>query len=335
MAQPHDHLFQVLFSDPEHGGPLLRSALPPSLVAAIDWSTLTRRPAGQRTARGGRTICDVLFTARTREHRPLLLYLVLEHKSQGHRFDALQLLEQVVAVLRTHRREHPGDRHLPPVLPIVVHADHRPWRSPLQLTELFDTARVPADLQRHLPSFEYLLDDLHDQPPTKLRERALTVFGLCALAALQYLPAAGRDVETFAAWVDEWRDVHEQAARMAAAGTARDAYDAVVHYILVTSDLPRRQVHRVLQQRLSSSAMKNFRSTLDQTREEGKAEGRAVGKAEGRAELVLRQLHKRFGAAVTPAVEQRVRAASLDELDRYGERLLDAASIDEVFAEGS
>jgi len=87
--------------------------------------------------------------------------------------------------------------------------------------------------------------------------------------------------------------------------------------------------------------MKNFRSTLDQTRDEGRAEGKAEGKAEGmakgqaegRTELLLRLLRKRFGNAVTTKVEDQVRSASLDELDRYGERLLDAATINEVFAD--
>jgi len=323
VAQPHDHLFQALFTDPEHAGPLLRSALPPSLVEAIDWPTLTRRPAMQRDARGRKTICDVLFSVETGNATPLFLYLVLEHKSQGDGFDALQLLDQVVSVLRTHRREHPGEPNLPAVLPIIVHAGPRPWRSPRQVRELFDVERLPADLRQHLPAFEYRLDDLHDQPPAKLRERALSVLGLCALSALQYLPSAGRRVETFAAWVDEWRDVHEQAAQLTSASSARDIYDAVVHYILQTSNLPRPQVHRVLQKRLSSSAMKNFRSTLDQTRDEGKAEGRT--------ELVLRLIRKRFGTAVTTEVEDQVRNASLDDVDRYVERLLDAATIDDVF----
>lgn len=62
-----------------------------------------------------------------------------EHKSQSRRFDALQILEQVTAVLRTHRREHPRDRFLPAVLPVVLHADTRPWRSPRNVRDLFDT----------------------------------------------------------------------------------------------------------------------------------------------------------------------------------------------------
>ena len=32
VAQPHDHLFRLVFGDPEHAVPLLRSALPPAVA---------------------------------------------------------------------------------------------------------------------------------------------------------------------------------------------------------------------------------------------------------------------------------------------------------------
>jgi predicted transposase YdaD len=41
---PHDALFKTIFSQPEHAAGELRLALPPSLVAHIDFATLTLRP---------------------------------------------------------------------------------------------------------------------------------------------------------------------------------------------------------------------------------------------------------------------------------------------------
>ena len=62
---------------------------------------------------------------------------------------------------------------------------------------------------------------------------------------------------------------------------------------------------------------------------EGMAEGRAEGKAEGKAEIVLKQLSLRFGP-LDGGVTTRVRAATVADLDRFAERLLTAASVDEV-----
>lgn len=327
MDQPHDRLFQLVFADPEHAGPLLRSGLPAPIVATIDWPTLTRCEPVHRGRKGKRTVCDVLFSVRLVAGGELLLYVVLEHKSRSKRFDALQMLEQVTAVLRTHRREHPDDSYLPPVLPIVVHADQRPFASPLQVRELFDLERIPATLHRFLPSLEYMLDDLHDQPPERLRQRALTVYGLCSLAMLQYLPPAARDEATFAAWVDAWCDVQENAARLADTVSGRDLWDAVVDYVLATSDLPRPVIGRVLTRRLTQTAMKKFVSTAQQIRNEGLA----TGITKGRVDTLLRQLTHRFGVEATRSVEDRIRAASIADLDRFAERVLDAATIDDVF----
>lgn len=329
MDQPHDRLFRLVFADPAHAGPLLRSALPPAVAAAIDWPTLTRCVPALRGRRSKQTLCDLLFSVALRTGDPVLVYVVLEHKSKSTRFDALQMLEQVAAVLRTHRRSHPDEPFLPPVLPLVVHADQRPWASPLQVRQLFDLDRIPTELHRFLPSLEYVLDDLHEQEPAALRRRALSVFGLCTLASLQFLPPAQRDEATFAAWVDAWLDVQEQAARLADTVTGRELFDAVVEYVLATSRLPFAAWNRVLTRRLTGSPMKKLVSTLQQLRNEGRAEG----KAEGKAETLLRLISRRFGSDAAAAVASRVRTADLADLDRYLDRLLDASAPDDVFGD--
>ncbi|MBK8979220.1 MAG: hypothetical protein IPM29_25265 [Planctomycetes bacterium] len=48
--------------------------------------------------------------------------------------------------------------------PIFVHADHRPFGSPLRLRDLFDLAHISTALHRFRSSPEFLLDDLHTGP---------------------------------------------------------------------------------------------------------------------------------------------------------------------------
>lgn len=54
-----------------------------------------------------------------------------------------------------------------------------------------------------------------------------------------------------------------------------------------------------------------------------------VGRAEGRVELQQRQLTRRFGA-LPPAAMERLSAATIDELDAIGERLLSAKDLTEA-----
>lgn len=326
MAQRHDHLFQVLFGDEREARPLLRTTLSPAIEQSIDWSSLTRLRATQRGRRGKRTICDLLFSVRLRTGPPLLLYVVLEHKSKSTRFDALQMLEQVTAVLRQFRRENPRERFLPPVLPVVVHADQQPWRSPLQVRDLFDLANIPAALHHHLPSLAFVLDDVREQPPDQLRRRALGILGLCGLSTLQYLPPAARDPAAFEGWLAEWRDVLQRASRFADETSNEALFEAVVDYVLDTCDLDHRFLRRVMDHQLTDDAMnKKFVSTRTQIRNEGIAEGRV--------DLLRRLLTRRFGAEAAKAVEERLQGASNAQLDRFADRVLDAKTIDDVFAD--
>jgi predicted transposase YdaD len=61
----------------------------------------------------------------------------------------------------------------------------------------------------------------------------------------------------------------------------------------------------------------------------GRAEGRVEGKAEGRAALLTRQLTLRFGPLPADAVAT-LGAASIEELDAIGERLLVAQTLNEA-----
>ena len=65
-------------------------------------------------------------------------------------------------------------------------------------------------------------------------------------------------------------------------------------------------------------------------REEGREEGRREGR-EGEIRLLRRLLQRRFGDL--PAwVGERFAGASPEELEKWGERLLDAVILEDVFA---
>lgn len=77
-----------------------------------------------------------------------------------------------------------------------------------------------------------------------------------------------------------------------------------------------------------------YRQAVNEGRQEGIEEGIEKGRVEGEATLLLRLLERRFGP-LSKAARQRVAAADADALLIYGERTLDAKSLDEVFADSS
>lgn len=71
---------------------------------------------------------------------------------------------------------------------------------------------------------------------------------------------------------------------------------------------------------------------LAQGREEGREEGRQIGRREGERDIVARQLEHKFGS-LDAAVEARLDRADLDTLQAWSERLLDASTLEEVWAD--
>jgi hypothetical protein len=95
----------------------------------------------------------------------------------------------------------------------------------------------------------------------------------------------------------------------------------LVDYVFATSGLPAQDVQRLLTRRFPDPAMKSkFVSTAQQLRNEANAS------------TLLRQITRRFGEPDAKVVE-RVQKATRETLNRWLDRILDAASLDELFAD--
>lgn len=66
--------------------------------------------------------------------------------------------------------------------------------------------------------------------------------------------------------------------------------------------------------------------------QQGEERGRKEGRKEGQAELLVRQLELRF-VNLPEGISEHVQQASDTDLTRWAERVITAASLDEVFAE--
>jgi len=65
------------------------------------------------------------------------------------------------------------------------------------------------------------------------------------------------------------------------------------------------------------------------TAQDLRAEGRVEGRVEGEANVLVRLLTRKFGP-LPESTEAAIRAASLEQLDAWTDRVLDATSLDEV-----
>jgi len=340
VATPHDSLFRDTFAQPEHAAPLLRALLPAPLVATIDWAELRPAPSPQVDEQQNAQQTDLLFA--TRLHgRPVLLYVLCEHKSRPDPWTALQVLAYVVGIWKDLRRQRPRPKQLPPILPVVVSFGRRRWRASTDLASLLDLGGMSAE-QRNvvltaMPQFAFTPHDFAGKTGSEVRNMGLSVLGLCTVALQQFVAPVGHDDEAAVRAIAEWADVARQ---VLTAPTGQHAADALSSYLLKVTKLGARRLRIVFDQHIGAPAMKKFESTYDRiTREseaKGKAEGEAKGKAEGErtgaAKVLVRQLRRRFGV-VPETTAARIAAASAADVDRWTDRVLDAETLADVFTD--
>jgi len=328
VVNPHDALFRAAFADPREAAALIRSALPADIAEAIDWSTL-RRVSGEFVDPELREHrADLLFTA-LMHGRPIYLYVVVEHRSTDQRFLAFDMLRYIVRILERHRAEHPDEKRLPLVLPLVVHHGERPMRSHRRLLRLFDLPREPRDLRRwfasHQPDLRLIVDDLARVGEARLRARALGANAFLSLYCLQFVRGKSDD-EALAAIE---RVAH--LSRQLLAESGKDAFVRLLSWLHHAVQDDTERLRPIFVEAAGSIAEELMTTAADRLIREGRDRGRAEGRAEGRCELVQRQLARRFGP-LGAAHEATLRAASPEDLERWALRLLDAATIDQVFA---
>jgi flagellar biosynthesis/type III secretory pathway protein FliH len=75
---------------------------------------------------------------------------------------------------------------------------------------------------------------------------------------------------------------------------------------------------------------KGMQKGMEKGMEKGMQKGIEQGVGQGEALLLQRQLTRRFGP-LPAAMIARIAAASVEEIETWGDRVLDATSLDEVF----
>jgi len=230
----------------------------------------------------------------------------------------------VHAFLGNARQRDPEALYLPAMLPVVLYQGSRPWTAPtslLELTDLSDEAR--RDLGPYLLSLRYVLDDLRVVEVGEIDARALSPVPRLTLGIMKHHQSG--DVLAF------FHDHAEDIRVLYANKPDRIWLSLLVEYTWKVNRHTNEEDLMALMADLLGQDIEETMQTLGQLlRPEVFEEGVESGVVKGQRELLLSLLVHRFGALPEP-VTRRVASASTAELARWGKRILDAASLDDVF----
>ncbi len=325
IAMHHDALFRYVFGDVAHAAAVLRMILPPEAARHIDWDSLQPVHASMVGDTGKQMHGDLVFKALLTDGRAAFLWLLFEHQSSIDHWMSWRMTGMTVNFLRGWRRKHPAARGLPGVLSVVLHHGTRPWSAPaalINLTDLTDEAR--ADLASHLLSFRFFLHDLHTVPDEDLDTPLLSPLPRLALGSMKHCKSEQLP-GFYLAHTDDVR-------QLLTTEHGRRGLFCIFHYTeSVHPSLDRASIIRLLAP-VVGPELEHTMLTYEQLVEQ-KASEKVFEKAfnKGRQSDLLRLLTRRFGT-LPEAVAARVASAGADDLDQWFDRLLDAASLDEIFA---
>jgi Putative transposase, YhgA-like len=327
MPGPHDLFARYTFGQPERAAAELRAVLPPRLVSQVDWSSLKRESGSVVDPELRETESDLLFSARMRGGRPLLLYVLLEHQSSVDRWMALRMLRYVVRQLEHWRKAQPGSEALPVVVPLVMyHGPDGAWSAPRRVEELFGLPESPEEQQEWralLPRFEYLLDDLTAERAEALMARPGPALARLALLLLRY-GRTGELTQKLPDWVALFAEVH-------ANPHGDEALGLVVRYLLQVGDRSVRTaiggvLRSVMETHRAEDLMRSYGDELFDR-------GMRRGHAQAMAQAVLQILTER-GIPVDEQTRQRILACTdVVTLDRWFKRALKSNNIGYVLAQ--
>jgi predicted transposase YdaD len=256
LHQPHDKLVKSTFSDPDNARAFLQANLPRKLARRIDWSTLSLASGSFIDPEFAAASSDLLFTAQI-DGQPAFLYILFEHQNKEEPLIGLRLLTYMVRIWSDHLRNNPGSTKLPPILPLVLAQDNKPWKSSTRFADLIDIPEGGGEeLKKHIPDFEFQLVELYRMPFEKILGTPMGILTLRALKA-EKLQALLEDP----VW-DESLLIQLPSV----------SFEMLMRYIF-DRDLDKPAFRRKLKTLRNSKLSKNAMSLAEQFRQEGRQEG--------------------------------------------------------------
>jgi len=331
----NDSLFRAVFARPENLRGWLRELLRDQPIAGqIDWDSL---------ALLAEVTIDLTLQRRDGDLAAILrcfgsevrLLVPAEHFSGRQRTVGTRMVVYSARMLQRWDDEHP---HGPTAkaLPIVLHSGKRPL--PRLGSFAPEAATRRGGVRTHGLELHLVVDDLAHQTEASIRARDLPVAAKLAFLHMQFIDGASPDqVE---ALLLSWKALFQQLARPPGAIDDVGLFQA---YVLRTTEMPFERCRKVFAQILDEEGTTIMQSTADKLMAIARAEGEAIGEArgeargeaigecEGRRQMMRELLLRRFGS-IPKRRRTQLSKATKEVLDAWALRLLDAKTIDEVFA---
>jgi hypothetical protein len=282
-------------------------------LSNIDLSTLSITKESYVDEALRKSQSDLLVTTALKENKgkkPVLIYILLEHKAYPDRWTIFQLLKYTVRIWEK-QTGHGGKESieqtgkpkknvsLPVIIPIIFYHGRSTWNYPLSFDNLFEKDK--PELEQYIPRFKADLIDAGGY------EKADPEAGLLFQAAMTLFKYSFRGLE------DHVSEILRIIAGSPLDRRTKDFLSAIFRYILIAGRKGNRdRIDKAVEEFKMKEVQESYMTMADELMEEGKIEEKQ--------QVLVRLLRKKFGLLE----EERVRISAVHDPD-----ILDSA-LDEI-----
>ncbi len=222
------------------------------------------------------------------------------------------------------RGEVLDDGRLPPILPIVLYNGSSRWSSVTDIFELIPP--VPGLVEQFKPRLKYLMIDESSYTDSELS----SVKNLVAAVFQIEHPANPQQIGELIARLGEWLGDRPDLRRMFAIWIRATLMRKPEYRIVLPEIDDLQEVKVMLADRLEEWARGYKAEGVQQGMQQGVQQGMQQGVQKGEALALQRLLYQRFGA-ITSDITARIAAASVEEIEAWFDKAIDATQLDEIF----
>ncbi len=182
IHHPHDMMVRAVLSDLAEATGFLQRHLPQEVSQALNWSTLTLLEGSFVDEDLRASEADFLYAIeRISDEESVWIYVLLEHQSTPDRWMRFRLLQYCCRIWERSVREHPEQRELRAIVPLVFSQGERSWSYSSEFADLF---AEPVRDWPGVPRFSHgLIDQSGMQPDEVQGELKSRLMQLLLLAA--------------------------------------------------------------------------------------------------------------------------------------------------------
>ena len=306
VPQAHDKAFQSAMSDLRVARDFLEHHLPAVVREQIDLNTLKMHPTTFVDPELRKLVSDVLYSVEFKDGKnQAFLYVAIEHQSTSDKLMPLRVIQYTCRILDYYIKQHGPNTPLPVVIPLIFYNGNQLYPYSCSIFDLFGEHKA---LAKQFMFDEFKLVDLNQIPDEAIRQHQWS-----GLLEMLFKHNAARDIIRYLEQMDEIVDYLVKSR-------ADNYLMTMIKYVIEKSDMgDRSQFYHWVHNHLSPPLEEETMTLAEQLR------------TEGEQTLLMKQLYRRF-PTLARNYEMRVKNARAEELLQWGERILDAKSVEEVFA---